>query len=285
MRYTWLRTVLVTMTLLSGISSILPAQRTTAIGGSGGTEFDAKCPEGEVLVGLIWYSGSWLDQLKGTCGRPNLSTGSWSEGGRTPTAGTQPLGIGTWTTCAGGYAIKGFKGYAGWYVNSLNLNCEKLGAGARTAGSSTALRIIGASGGTSRGPYSCPEAKPAIGFWGRAEKWIDRFGLICGYIMPDVPALLLPAHKAEVISKRPTFTWSPTARITKPYNICMNLTSTAACAISGTLTAQTTKTDWTPTADLPFNRGDLVYWRVEACNDNGCKNSATPRSFRFLPPQ
>jgi hypothetical protein len=175
------------------------------------------------------------------------------------------------------------------YMNRIELKCYKLGAGARTTSQiDTQGASVGQSsdaGGSQFGPYTCDENKSAIGIRGKAGEYVDSFGLICGYIMPTAPVLLTPVNATDVTAKRPTFDWDPASRITQPYKVCMNLTSTAGCAISGTLTASVSKSNsaWTPTADLPFQRGDVVYWRVEACNENGCKNAV--KSFRYMPAQ
>ena len=110
--------------------------------------------------------------------------------------------------------------------------------------------------------------------------YVDRIGLVCGYILPATPVLLAPAS-GDVITRRPVFDWDDNLRINKPYRICLNLSSGAGCSISGTVRADVDESKWTPATDLPFTRGDLVYWRVEACNDNGCRHAS--RSFRFMP--
>lgn len=276
------------MTLLAAIISTSSAQNTSAIGGSSGTAFTAKCLEGEVLLGVKGWKGSWIDLAQGICGKVSLINGSTVWGSNTSEAGTKPLfavNADYYSFCGHGYAVKGFSGTAGSYVNTLKLVCEKLGAGARTQGSSKALAVVGGAGGTAHGPYSCPESKPAIGFYGRAGNYVDKFGLICGYILPAVPVLLTPLKNAQVTTRRPRFDWDPAARVTKPYRICINLSTSAGCEISNTVTATTATgtTEWMPYTDLPFARGDVVYWRVEACNENDCKYAT--RSFTFMPPQ
>jgi len=282
------RSVLLGLSFASFSITTATAQNTSSAGGSGGTSFSYKCPEGMVLVMIRGYAGQWIDQIEGICRQPDIATGSWS----TATGGTGigPAGanhVGTASReakCDPGYAMKEFNGSAGWYVHSISSTCYKLGASART-GTTTKYggQMYGGSQATPYGPYKCPDSKPAIGIFGRAATYVDRFGLICGYIMPSTPVLISPASGTDVTTKRPTFDWDDARFITKSYKICINTSAGASCSQSGTISAttNTTTTQWAPTTDLPYTRGDIVYWRVEACNDSGC----TPKSgsFRFMP--
>ena len=262
------------------------AQNTISAGGSGGTAFSHKCADGMVLVGLSARSGQWIDRLEGVCQNPSMTTGMWDNMGG---SGVGPVGqdhfgtSDTYMKCSPGYAIKEFSGGAGWYVHSIDVTCYKLGSSARTGGTTENHVKVGTTGGTPYGPYKCPDSKPAIGIFGRAGTYLDRFGLICGYIMPQTPVLTSPLANSDVTTRRPTFDWDAARFISKPYKICINLSSGASCGQSNTISASVplTTSTWTPTADLPFARGDVVYWRVEACNDSGCSSRSS--SFRFFP--
>jgi hypothetical protein len=91
------------------------------------------------------------------------------------------------------------------------------------------------------------------------------------------------AGQSDVTTKRPTFRWDHTLRTNEGYRICINLSSNAACSIGGTIAANIAghTNSWTPAQDLPYNRGDVVYFRIGACNTNDCK--WTLSSFRFMP--
>lgn len=269
--------------LLLSLGGTLEAQNTAKAGGTGGTSYNIKCQDGFVLVGLRVTYGSWIDWIKGFCQSIDIGNGSWMDSGMLDGVGGSGLGTTKAFLCPSGYAVKGFRGKAGWYVNSMILTCRKLGPSARTQSESKDLEKAGGSDGTAYGPHACGDAKPAIGMYGKAGQYIDSFGLICGYLMPTVPSLVAPSSGVDVTTKRPTFDWDAAARITKPYQICINLSSGAGCSISGTIkaTINPPTTQWTPSSDLPFTRGDVVYWRIEACNDNGCKS--TSKSFRFMP--
>jgi hypothetical protein len=281
----WVRAVWAASLLgVSGAGPALRAQNTPTGGGTGGTSYNLRCTESQVLVGISVQSGQWIDQISVKCRTVNLSDGSTGDfkwiglvGGNLAPS-THAL-----AECPSGFAVKSFEGRGGLYVNYLILSCKKLGPSARTQGTSQETGSLGSWGGVKFGPYTCGDAKPARGIQGRAGLYIDSFGLSCGYIMPATPLLVAPLTGASVTNKRPTFDWDPVERITKPYNLCINVSPGADCSISATLKASidAPATQWTPRTDLPFARGDVVYWKIEACNDNGCRNAT--RSFRFMP--
>jgi len=267
--------------------SVVLSENTSLIGGSGGTSYTIKCNDGDVLVGLGSSVGQWVDLVSARCAKPNMSTGSWSgvyEGATY--AGKHNFGAYySQDFCPNGYAIKAFRGEAGMYVNEVRADCYKLTSGARTTDEMSTEKVtaVGRDDATKYGPHKCSEAKPAVGIRGRHGSYIDAFGLICDYIMPGSLVLLTPASGAQVTTKRPTFDWDPVTRVTQPYQICLNLSSGAACHISGTVkaTINLPASQWVPASDLSFARGDVVYWRVDACNENGCTTKTS--SFRYMP--
>jgi hypothetical protein len=144
-------------------------------GGDGGHNFALDCGDDSVLVGMSGGKGDWLDSLQARC--TNVSQGTWTGAVfATETAGGTGGRSSFSVTCPRNTAVKGISGGFGWYVNSLRLRCEPLGA---TAPAST----VNASG-TGSGDHSfalelCPNGKPARGFRGKAGDYIDRAGLIC----------------------------------------------------------------------------------------------------------
>ena len=280
-------TFLLTVVQLAMVTSQSHAQNTTAIGGYGGTAFTATCPDGQVLIGLSVWKGSWLDSVTGVCAKVSIANGSWSTTTSMAEYGTMPMNTNPankqYRPCASGYAIKGYKGTAATYVHGITLRCERLGSSARTIGDATFLASMGGPGGNAYSPYTCPDAKPAIGIYGRAGTYVDRFGLVCGYIMPTTPVLTAPPNGVQVTAPRPRFDWDAADRMTHPYRICINVVPIVTCSISGGITAAVPigTTDWTPAYDLPYLRGAVVHWRVEACNENGCK--AATKKFQFVP--
>ena len=276
------RVVLAGSLLLIGLSGAGMAQNTSTFGGSGGTAFTKKCPEGQVVTVVDARFGLWLDGIRIFCQRVNFSDGSWiGTHSLAGSAGAPNSGNSAGNRdCPTGYVIKTISGGYGSYVHGVKFTCARMGSSARTTSTTKTLDLLGREGPQAGGPYSCPESKPAIGITGRAGMYVDRIGLVCGYILPATPVLLAPAS-GDVITRRPVFDWDDNLRINKPYRICLNLSSGAGCSISGTVRADVDESKWTPATDLPFTRGDLVYWRVEACNDNGCRHAS--RSFRFMP--
>jgi hypothetical protein len=272
--------------LLLALSGAAHAQNTNILGGTGGTSYRILCPEGEVLTRVAGWHGSWLDIVSAYCRKVNVANGSWEGGEHHAGSGGGDLATAFHGNilCPSGYAVKSFRAKYGSFVHRIFATCHKLGASGRTQGEKSEELWLGATGGPQTGgPISCSEAKPAIGIVGREGLYVDGFGLVCGYIMPGTPTLMSPAHGIDVTVRRPAFDWDPVPRITKPYRICINLSPGAGCSVSGTIKAdiEMSKTQWTPAANLPFARGDMVYWRVDACNDNGCKYAV--RAFRFMP--
>ena len=277
--------------IMSATGGSLSAQSTPTFGGPGGTSYKLMCPEGYILMMVSAKYGQWLDRVGGWCYQVNLNTGAWltdvsQQTSTNPSkAGTENVLNGTNDAkCPFGYAVKSVSVGYGSFVHGVSVVCNKLGSGGRTGSTTSSSDFAGATGGPNQsGSHSCPDAQPAIGIYGKAGTYVDSFGLVCGYIMPGPPALLTPSSGSDVTNKRPTLDWDPAPRINKPYKVCLNLSPGADCAISGTVRAEVpnSTTKWTPSTDLPFTRGDMVYWRIEACNDNGCKSAN--RSFRFMP--
>lgn len=279
------RALLLSVVVAASASNVVRAQSTATRGGTGGTSYNQNCPTGHVLTGLKVQYGQWLDQIIGKCRAVKIRTGETS-GLVLLTQVGKPHAFNSTKEidCPTNYAVKSFKGTAGSYVHSLVLICKKLEASGRTGPTSASEISVGPSGtGTAFGSIACDEAKPAKGIQGKAGEYIDSFGLRCGYIMPSAVVLLTPANGAEVTMKVPLFSWDPISFLNKDIRLCMNLSVGATCSISGTYRRGFgwSTTDWRPSTDLPFARGDVVYWRIEACNDNGCTSAS--RSFRFMP--
>ena len=261
-------------------SGAAAGQNTPYRGGTGGSEFNAPCPEGTVLTGIGYSYGQWINRLNGMCRSVDMKTGETGSTIKYTTAYGTTGAVTNSKECPRGHAIHSFQGKAGWYVHQLTLICHKLGSSGRT-GTTNEEFYIGPGGAEPFSKTSCAEAKPGTGIAGRYGTYIDAFGLKCGYIMPSNVVLTVPANNTDITTRRPTFDWDPSTWINMPYKICLNLSAGAGCSISGTVKADVTDSKWIPGTDLPFTRGDLVYWRVEACNDNGCKNAV--RAFRYMP--
>jgi hypothetical protein len=240
------------------------------------------------MVGLEGYKGTWIDQIGVICATPHIGDGNWTSRNYSPSTkvGKRNFGATSFRSiCSSNHAVKNFRGRSGWYVNSITAACHRLAIGARATATHSGNVSVNSntSDGANYGPHTCPDATPAVGIRGRADSYVDSFGLICGYIYPSVPTVSAPVKGSDVTTKRPTFRWDHTLRTNEGYRICINLSSNAACSIGGTIAANIAghTNSWTPAQDLPYNRGDVVYFRIGACNTNDCK--WTLSSFRFMP--
>jgi hypothetical protein len=182
------------------ILSLGPTSNTVTAGGGGGSPSKQQCPEGEVLIGL---EGSWgpsfVNTLQGVCGKPvaledggNAEYVEFAGGATLPTRGV--LGTSRFTkTCPAGYAVNGFSGRSGTYLDAIELHCGQLQVTGDRANAEITLvnqgpahppGLKGGPGGTPFGPVTCPEGGVATGLNLRSDAWIDRMGLVCA--KPDL---------------------------------------------------------------------------------------------------
>ncbi|GIX46731.1 MAG: hypothetical protein KatS3mg131_0942 [Candidatus Tectimicrobiota bacterium] len=159
-------------------SSTPTVARTGLVGGNGGRDFERSCAAGEVLVGLKGRSGWWLDQVQVQCVRID-GQGRWSSGVVTRGSAGGNGGNPFTRTCSSGYAVVGFDGKAGSYVDRLELRCRKLTGASSTSGSEVALAAVGGNGGRDFSAKRCPSSRPAVGIYGRSGSYVDAFGLVC----------------------------------------------------------------------------------------------------------
>jgi hypothetical protein len=159
------------------------AQNTPTVGGTGGTAFSLRCRTGDVLVGLEVFGGGWIDWIVADCAAPG-GDGSWQMsrlGVAAGSAGAMHPPFTRWQPlCPEGYAVRGFHGTAGIYLNSISLKCYKLTSPNTTSSTLRTTATAGGSGGTAYGTPTCSGNKPAVGVRGKAGQYIDSFGLICG---------------------------------------------------------------------------------------------------------
>src|SRR6185295_11579303 len=105
MRLSWLAFVVT-------LAPPMLAQKTSTIGGTGGTVFTQNCPAGYVLIGFGYYYGQWIDQMHGRCRKVDMASGATESAIEyTQTVGkTHPLNTSDHEECPSGYAIKSFSG-------------------------------------------------------------------------------------------------------------------------------------------------------------------------------
>lgn len=83
--------------------------------------------------------------------------------------------------CPRDHAVKGFRGRFGSLVQRLEIICQPLGAGGRTAGPTRTLSALGQTGDADGGPYYCENQMPATALLIRGRSRVEGFGLACGY--------------------------------------------------------------------------------------------------------
>ena len=254
------------------------SQNTGVYGGSGGTSYVIRCTPYEILVGIGVNAGLWIDRISLWCAEPgSVMTGGYDvSGAATLSAGKAHFGTSEKRAGCGGSpnAVKGLRLTAGQYVNTIALKCAKLGRSWRTDYTMTDVAPIGGVPGPNAATRTCGGQMVAVGIHGRAGEYVDAIGLLCGYVLPSKPVPQGPINGLNVTTKRPTFYWSGGQHDLGKNTICLNTVASADCAAPGTVKAEIeyNLSSWTPTEDLPFQRGTRVYWSINACNDNGCRS-------------
>jgi hypothetical protein len=153
-----------------------------AIGGSGGDAYTRGCNSDEVMIGARFTYGSWLDSIAPRCVRVT-SDGSWSGSVRTlakvggnggPTSVTRD--------CPRNFAISGFSGREGAYVDQIRFECRRLVAvdRLRIEGTPVLTNSAGSTGGENVVSFHCPGHLPAIQIRGRSHDLVDQIALLCG---------------------------------------------------------------------------------------------------------
>lgn len=174
---------------------------TPAVGGAGGSPFQLACESGEVLAGVYGRSGTLVNQVGLRCIRID-ENGAWIG---TPTdrgASGTATGTAFTKTCPTNFAISGFRGRAGQFVDQLDFQCRALTATGKVTGAVQYLGAVGGTGGTAQGPFSCSTDNPGYAMYGRSGSSIDNFGILCRQ------ATLTPTNDPPVIVNPGTQTGS-----------------------------------------------------------------------------
>jgi hypothetical protein len=155
--------------------SRLTAGYTSRRGGSGGSPYNLSCSEGYVLIGVNVRSGSLIDRLQGICSRVT-SAGNWT-GSRVVTGSAGGSGgSASYRLCPSGYAVNGFDGRSGSYLNQLILVCSKLvSSGTIDRSRSVRLQAVGSSGGNAF--TTTTSSRPARSIVGKAGAFVDSIQL------------------------------------------------------------------------------------------------------------
>ncbi|UXI66433.1 S8 family serine peptidase [Tahibacter amnicola] len=141
---------------------------TIAVGGSGGSPFQLRCPQGQLLVGVRGRAGLFIDQLQAVC--------AFADGSDSSTASVGGTGGEAFARrCQDGRVVVGMRGRSGAFVDQLQLECAPSADPEDRRTTDTA----GGEFGAVFGPVRCPEGRLAAGFKGRAGAYIDQLQLLC----------------------------------------------------------------------------------------------------------
>ena len=208
------------------------AQPTNVYGGSGGRFFEYGCGNGQVLVGLRGSAGILLDNIQAICGRVGANGTSMDAAPQGPVFGGNRASD-RYAQCPPGYAVSGAsmglnENYP--HIGAILLTCTELVN--RAAGGSANIEIRGSGnlegheaappigilvggnpGGSMRGGAGC--ANYAVGIRGRAQDYLDAFGLVCGQAVavaePGPPRTLNKRRRSSIEGKYPNATSTTTS--------------------------------------------------------------------------
>ncbi len=157
------------------VSRMTPSS-TARRGNTSGPLFNQTCLEGMVLIGIEARAGSLVDSVRGICSRIT-STGNWT--GATSRTGRAGGGGGSTRTrmCPQNYAISGFSGRSGTFIDRLQFECSRLGSNGTITTQRQVLPSVGGSGGSAFSTTRC--SRPARAMVGTASAYIHSFELAC----------------------------------------------------------------------------------------------------------
>jgi hypothetical protein len=167
-------------------------QGTPATGATfGGMNFQRKCSDGEVLVGLTGRIGDIVDQIQIVCASIHIK--AKGKPGAAPAIRGEPVGgTGGWPAqmnCPESQAIFGFKiglntspDDAQWaHVRTIGLTCGAPDPAARSGAMENRTFGPATPSPVYLADLQCPPHAPvALGIHGRATSYLKAFGLICG---------------------------------------------------------------------------------------------------------
>ncbi|MGH7256747.1 MAG: hypothetical protein ACREIM_00085, partial [Nitrospiraceae bacterium] len=211
--------VLSMLVLVCGFAMVRPdlalATDQPVWGGAGGNYFRVECPKGSYLVGLAGRAGAWVDRIATVCApwlRGSQTFGAPSIGQIFGTSvGGQERHVGCWGSGVKNLAVQS------WHIDTLRsgnpfvqyieAHCISLALPASGGFWDFGSKSAAAEERVTAGPYgstgpgqACPSGEAAVGIHGRAGKFLDALGLICG----PLPARLgTPAAKANPLVKAP----------------------------------------------------------------------------------
>jgi hypothetical protein len=182
---------------------------TAAVGGDGGSSFSVSCPTGSILVGLTVGSGLVVDSIQGVCAR--ISAEGHQVGDPIVLLGGKVGGSGGTKysrICPDGQAIVGLRVGDGWYVTHLGVLCATVGPDGKRSGSPSLIGgdLLGtAPADVSEGQQGdvellCPSNKISKGYFGKAARFVDNIGLVCGIVPLAAPLISVAVSPSDVFA-------------------------------------------------------------------------------------
>jgi len=188
----------------------------TPIGGGGGGQFSARCPQGRHLIGFELRTGDDVDAIRPLCAVAHSPREAGPVEPYPNSFGGDGGGDMRQLVCPGAAPVVTgmYVGYEGktTVVNNIHLVC---GVAAETQTSSelqsavfNGPAYVGPSnsfkGEPGHGDQRCPAGLVAVGISGRSGTWLDAVGLICGVPRltrkPGTPAPAPPAKPKTPVS-------------------------------------------------------------------------------------
>jgi len=177
---------------------------TPTIGGAGGGAFTLACAVDEVLVGAHGRYETYVNQIGPDCVRVD-QFGRWiGDPVARPLTGTLTTGTAFSKLCPRDFAVSGFRGASGQYVNQIELQCRALTSSGGLTGAGSYLGATG-TGGAAQPLQACGTENPVYALYGRSGSWLDSFGVLCrpGAITPistnSMPVVANPGAQTWIL--------------------------------------------------------------------------------------
>ncbi len=152
---------------------------TPTIGGGGGSAFQLACAADEVLVGVHGRYATYVNQIGAQCVQMD-QLGRWiGSPNNGPVTGSTTTGTAFSKTCPQDFAMSGFRGRSGDYVNQIEIECRALTPAGGVSGAGQFLGATGGTGGSFQALQRCGTENPVYALYGRSGGWLDNFGVQC----------------------------------------------------------------------------------------------------------
>lgn len=169
----------------------LYATITETVGGPGGRDFTVQCPAGSAAIGFQARTGAWVDGLALICvssGKGGRTLSAWN-GGNSGSPQEVYCPTNSFVTDVAMTFTRG-KGLEREYLNTIGIGCgsERPDYACISTDDGckerffTPTNILGTGFGynVKADRLSCPADEVVLGLLGRAGKYVDAVGLICG---------------------------------------------------------------------------------------------------------